>query len=287
MRAALAVAFAVCLAGCLRPVTADSVELAWERCDGPGAPDYRIGQCSVVIGFAGTTPERRAAALLVRGSIRSNEGQFSRALADFGRVLRIDTQNAQAYLERGIVHQARGAYDFALRDFDTALALQPGLQPVVERRAQVLEERVAQFREQLVQLDRLLRDSPADATLLNDRCWLRTVNNDDLEAALTDCNASLVAEPNDANVLDSRGLVFYKRGDFEASLADYNAAVMLQPERGHFIYGRGLARAALGMAVEANADFTRAEELEPGIARDYEAYNILPPKPPEEPAQAD
>ncbi len=280
MRSAIAIAFAVVLGGCLPPVNADTVEIAWERCDGPGASEYRIGQCSIVIGFAGTPPERRAAALLVRGSIRSNEGQYTRALADFGRVMRIDARNAQAYLERGIVHQARGAYDVAVRDFDLALSLQPGLQPALDRRAQVVEERVGQYRQELVQLDEWLRDAPADAALLNERCWLRTVNNDNLDAALADCNASLAAGPNDANVHDSRGLVLYKRGDFAASLADYEVAVALAPERGHFLYGRGLARVALGMTAEGNADLARAEELEPGVARAYDGYNILPPKPP-------
>ncbi|MBL8545293.1 MAG: hypothetical protein JNL81_02450 [Hyphomonadaceae bacterium] len=283
MRAAIALAFALCLAGCLPPVNADTVEAAWERCDGPGAPDYRINQCSIVIGFAGTTPERRAAALLVRGSIRSTEGQYNRALADFGRVLRIDARNAQAYIERGIVHQARGAFDFALRDFDFALTLQPGLQLALDRRAQVISDQAARYQAELTQLDEMLNEAPNDATLLNERCWLRTVNNDNLDAALADCHAALAAE-NDANVLDSRGLVFYKRGEFVASLADYEAAVALQPERGHFLYGRGLARAALGMNAEAQADFARAEELEPGIGRAYETYNILPPKPPAEDA---
>jgi tetratricopeptide (TPR) repeat protein len=115
------------------------------------------------------------------------------------------------------------------------------------------------------------------------------VNNDNLDAALTDCNASLIAVPNDANVLDSRGLVFFKRGDYAASLADYEAAVQLEPERGHFLYGRGLARLALGMTAEGNADLARAEELEPGITQDYGGYNITMPvaKPPVEAQSAD
>ena len=287
MRSAIALVFAACLGGCLPPVSADTAELAWERCDGPAAVDYRISQCSTVIGFAGTPPERRAAALIVRGSIRSNEGQYTRALADFGRALRIDANNAQVYVERGIIHQARGAYDVAVRDFDYALSLQPGLQPALERRAQVLEQRVGQYRQDIDQLNSLLQESPADADLLNSRCWLRTVNNDDLDAALADCNASLTARPNDANVHDSRGLLHYKRGDFAASLADYEAAVTLEPDRGHFLYGRGLARAALGQTAEGDADIARAEELEPGVMRAYETYNILPPKPPADAAGAD
>lgn len=222
--------------------------------------------------------------MIIRGSIRSNEGQYARALADFGRALRIDANNAQVYVERGIVHQARGAFDVAVRDFDHALALQPGLQPALERRADALAGRVESYRQELERLNDSLGRSPNDAEMLNSRCWLRVTNNDDLDLALADCNASLIAAPNDANVHDSRGLVYFKRGDYAAALADYETAVRLEPEDGHFLYGRGLARTALGMTAEGAADIARAEELEPGIGGRYASYSIVMPKPPEEAA---
>lgn len=277
MRAAIAIALTACLAACIPPVTADSVELAWERCGGGGLADYRLSQCSQVISFADTTPERRASALIIRGSIRSSQGEYARALADLGRALRLDADNAQIYVERGMVHQAQGAYEIAVRDFDRALALQPGLQSALQLRAEALEGRATAFTRQLQMLNDRLTRAPRNANLLNERCWLRTINNDDLDAALADCNASLEVEPNDANVHDSRGLVYFKRGDYTASLADYETAVRLEPRNGHFLYGRGLARLGLGQTAEGNADMVRAEQLEPGVRHQYRGYNITMP----------
>ena len=288
MRAAIAVVFAACLGGCLGPVTADTAEFAWERCESPGDDaGYRISQCSTVIGFEGTSPERRAAALVLRGTLRSEGGDYVRAIADLGRAMRLDRDNAQIYVARGAVYQARGIYENALRDFDRALALEPGLPRALDYRDQVLQLQVSSFQRDLTALDEYLLASPTDAELLNSRCWLRAVNNDDLELALADCNASLTQAPNDANVHDSRGLVQFKRGDYAAALADYEAAVRIEPERGHFLYGRGLARIALGQTAEGEADLIRAEELEPGIIQDYAGYNIVMPttKPP--PLEAD
>jgi len=279
LAALLAVGLSVGLGGCLAPVNSDTVELAWERCQGAGDALLRINECSVVIGFNETTPERRAAALLMRGTVRSNEGDYVRALADLGRALRIDRNNAQIYLQRGTLYQERGIYDNATRDFDLAISLQPDLQAAWERRAQVRAQRADAYVRDLSRLNDFLLSAPGDAELLNSRCWLRTVNNDNLDLALADCNASLAATPNDANVHDSRGLTYFKRGEYAASLADYEAAVQLEPERGHFLYGRGLARLALGMTAEGNADMARAEELEPGVAQDYTGYNILLPEP--------
>ena len=72
------------------------------------------------------------------------------------------------------------------------------------------------------------------------------MNDDDLDAALADCNAALRRPRPTTQRLDSRGLVHLKRGDFAAALADYEAALAIEPERGHFLYGRGLARLRLG-----------------------------------------
>lgn len=282
MRALIAIVLAGGLGGCLAPVNADTVELAWERCQSVGAPANRISECSTVIGFEGSSPERRAAALITRGTLRAGQADYARALADLGRALRLDGDNAQIYLQRGAIYQARGIFENALRDYDRALALQPGLRAALDRRTSVLEQRMIAYRAELANLGEALQRTPTDATLLNSRCWLRAVNNDNLDLALADCDASLAAVPDDANVHDSRGLVQLKRGDYAASLADYDAAVRIEPERGHFLYGRGLARIALGQTAEGEADLVRAEELEPGVVQAYGGYNIVMPttKPP-------
>ncbi|MGD9981093.1 MAG: tetratricopeptide repeat protein [Hyphomonadaceae bacterium] len=280
MRAAIALFVAAGLAACLAPVRTETVELAWEQCDGAGAPEFRLSQCSAVIAFPGTTPERRAAALIVRGAIRTNQGEYARALADFGRAMRIDRNNPQAYFERGLVHQARGAYDFAIRDFDLALTLQPNLQPALDRRAEALQLRNQAFLTELAQLNEALAETPTNSGLLNNRCWIRAINDADLPLALVDCNAAILADPTNTAALDSRGLVHLKLQNYEAALADYEAAFAAEPERGHFLYGRGLARLGLGQAAEGQSDLAEAERLEPGITAIYRTYGATEPAPP-------
>jgi tetratricopeptide (TPR) repeat protein len=279
MRAAIALVLAAALAACLPPVTAETVELAWEHCDGAGAPELRLNQCSTVISFPGTTPERRAAALIVRGAIRTNQGEYARALADFGRAMRIDRTNAQVHFERGLVHQATGAYDFAIRDYDAALSLQPGLQSVLDRRAEALQLRGQAFSRDLELLNERLLESPGNASLLNNRCWIRVINDVDLPLALADCNAAILADAENSAALDSRGLVHLKLQNYQAALQDYEAAMAKDTERGHYLYGRGLARMGLGQIAEGQADLIEAERLEPGVTAAYRSYRVPEPAP--------
>lgn len=270
----------VCLAACTPPLNAQTAEAAWVRCDTMGAPNLRLSACTRVIDFAGTSPERRCAALIVRGSIRSNSGQYARALADFGRALRIDSANAQAYFERALVHQARGAYEIALRDLDRALAIQPGLQPALDQREETIRLRAKAYEDELAALDDELADDPTSTSLLNNRCWLRVTHDGALDAALADCNAAILADPESAPAYDSRGLVHLKRGDHASAVADYEAALAREPDRPHYLYGRGLARVAAGQIGAGDADLAAALEAQPDIADIYRSYGVTRAAPP-------
>lgn len=260
--------------GCVPPVTAERAQAALQLCEGQGAAEYRVAQCSIVINFAGSPAQQRAAALVERGRIRAEQGQFARAMADYGRAIRLNGRDAEVYAARALLHQMRGAYEVALRDFDRALAIDPALQTAVAGRAETLAARATQFREDLDSISQALQREPTDSGLLNQRCWIRVINDDDLDAALADCNAAILSDSRNAAALDSRGLVHLKRGDYQASIADYNAALAVEPGRGHYLFGRGAARLRLGQVSEGQADITEAERLEPGVTASYRSYGV-------------
>lgn len=262
------------LGACTRDVHAH-VDQEWIACQGLAAfQDRRIDACSAVIADLQSDARLRAEALIRRGALRAEAGEQARAIADFGRALRLDANNAAAYAERGLVHQNRGAYDVALRDYDTALALQPGFQLAAQRRADAMQGQAQVSLSDLEELNRLIEADPNNAGLWNNRCWERAIRGVDLDFALADCDRAVTLAPNSTAALDSRGLVHYKRGEFAAAISDYDAALALEPGRGHYLYGRGLARAGMGDRAGAQADFVAAERAEPGIAQTYRGYGI-------------
>lgn len=274
-----ALTLAAALAGC---TPADPALMAQQNaalCENGTFPDQRINACSAIIDDASVEPTRRAAALVTRGMLRAEQGQHARAVADFGRALRLDANNTDALSQRGAVHEQRGAYDIALRDYDAALALDPGNSMAVVRREQAMQGQMDALRQQLARLSEFLTHEPDNAAALNERCWLRAINDQEIEGAFRDCNAALRAEPQFAAALDSRGLVNLKRGDFQAALSDYEAALAVEPRRGHFLYGRGLARMRLGQVEAGEADLEAAEAAEPGVTQAYRGYGEIPQAP--------
>jgi tetratricopeptide (TPR) repeat protein len=279
IRLAAALAVAAALAACTPADPAATLAQNLTLCEGQGFPDQRIAACSAVVADPGIDPARRAAAFVQRGMLRAELGQHARAVADFGRALRLDATNTDAYSERGAVHQQRGAFDLAVRDYDAALALDPRHSIASYRRQEAMRGRVDAFSSQLAQLGEILAREPANAAALNNRCWLRATYDQEIDAALADCNAAVRADPRYAAALDSRGLVHLKRHDFQEAVTDYDAALVLDPNRGHYLYGRGLARLQLGLNEQGEADLIAAEAAEPGIAQAYAGYGYLPPAP--------
>jgi tetratricopeptide (TPR) repeat protein len=275
MRLAAALAVAAALTACSPTDPATSLAQNLALCEGDGYPDHRIAACSAVVAAPSIEPARRAAAFVQRGMLRAELGQHARAVADFGRALRLDATNTDAYSERGAVHQQRGAFDLAVRDYDAALALDPRHSIAAYRRDQALQGRIDSVAQQIAQLSELLAREPQNTAALNNRCWVRAINDEDLNAALADCDAAIRIEPRSANALDSRGLVRLKRSECDLALADYEAALAIEPGRGHFLHGRGLARICLGQVTEGQADLSAAEIAEPGVAARYAyEYNV-------------
>jgi tetratricopeptide (TPR) repeat protein len=101
------------------------------------------------------------------------------------------------------------------------------------------------------------------------------VTNQGLDKALADCNAALKVT-SDSQLLDSRGLVWLRRGETDKAIADFKASLKLQPRSAMTLYGLGIAKVRKGLKTEGEHDMQAAAEITPGIGGFFKAYNIAP-----------
>jgi len=113
----------------------------------------------------------------------------------------------------------------------------------------------------------------------NSRCWKHAIDGE-LDKALSDCNELLRLKPQDANTLNSRGLVQLKRGAFDDAIADYSAAIAKNAKDAKdakdadSLYGRGIARIRSGDAAGGEADISAARAIKPDIATIFAGYGV-------------
>ena len=123
-------------------------------------------------------------------------------------------------------------------------------------------------------MDQAIRIDPKFAAAYNTRCWVRAVIGRDLAQALADCNESLRLRPDDANVINSRGLVQFKLGAFDRAIADYGAAIARNAKSAGSFYGRGVAKLRSGDIAGGDADIAAAKAIRADIATVYAGYGV-------------
>lgn len=257
-----------------------------------------------------------AAAFSRRGAALAARREFAAAIADFTRACELAPQEPDYFYERGMAHVGNRQPEAALSDLDRTLKLKPDHIPALLARAEyrvaagdtphaiedldaadrsaskeadarlrmaIAYARVDRLPQAVVQLDAWIAAHEADARMaaaLNERCWIRTLSDQDLPQALDDCNAALKRsdkqDVESARLFNSRGLVRLRLGDYQKSIADYNASLGLNARDAWALYGRGVDEKRLGKNAAADADMAAASAIWPAVGDAFVKHGIHP-----------
>ena len=127
----------------------------------------------------------------------------------------------------------------------------------------------------LAYLDGLVQEQPENMARRNNACWERANRNIGLNKALEDCTIAVTRTGN-AMYLDSRGLVYLRKGDYALAIADYDAALTKMPGLAPSLLGRGIAKKRLGMIKEADADLAAARKIDADIEGRFADFGVSP-----------
>lgn len=121
-----------------------------------------------------------------------------------------------------------------------------------------------------------LKRKPADAILLNTRCWTRATHNIELQQALADCDEALKRDPQNSAITDSRAFVKLRLGRFDDAIADYDAALKRSPKLAASLYGRGIARLRKGDKAGGEQDLAAARRIAYDVDERFQEYGVTP-----------
>lgn len=111
---------------------------------------------------------------------------------------------------------------------------------------------------------------------LTDLCWGKAVAGFALDTALANCDAALAALPDNAGVLDARGLVLLRLGRLDDAIANYDRTLARFPNMPPSLFGRGVARARKGDKAKADADMAAALKIDADVRATFEGYGVTP-----------
>jgi tetratricopeptide (TPR) repeat protein len=219
----------------------------------------------------GTASQEQSGSLIVLPEVfqRANEaatsGDLDQALIDYSLFLLLNPTFSQGYFSRSLTYQALGDDAQALLDLNRALAYRS---PGPEYTAAVLLNRAQLYLNDddidsaLADLDASISAYPqgVDSLSLRARIYLF---QDEFDAALTDYNSLIELNPTEPNHLIERAFVHVRQGQIEEALDDYSRAISLNPDNAQPYIERGFILAQTGDAEAALSDYDRAIELSP------------------------
>jgi tetratricopeptide (TPR) repeat protein/predicted aspartyl protease len=233
-----------------------------------------IANFSKAIELAPASAEYR----VLRAHAYFHAGQSVPAMADVEGAVQLAPSDADALILRAEARLSNGNKDGATTDLKAASATLP-LESGRRLELANLYQSADAFPAAIAELDLWIknhRDEGGAVEALNARCWARALMGQELDKALSDCDASLSRFPNNASGLDSRGLVRLRLGDYDKAVADYDRSLKLSPKNAWSLYGRGMAKLKLNRAAEGKADISAAEAINPHIADEARKHGLTP-----------
>ncbi|MFH1984411.1 MAG: tetratricopeptide repeat protein [Pseudomonadota bacterium] len=247
-------------------------------------------------------------ALIMKAEIDLGLKRWEAALAAVNRLLRFQPDYFHAHYLKGMAFLGGGQTDFAEKEFQLTIHLEPNFQPPYRELANIalarkqIDGAIFQY-QKLVDRDpdqvsahmmlgtlysiqkdyersehhfrRALRIRPGLVGAANNLAYLLAQKGEHLDEALRLALAASERQPEDANVKDTLGWVYYRKGMLDSAIAQFRASLELNPDPAIVHYHLGLALMDRGNAEKGRIAIARALEIDPHFSAAEDARRAL------------
>ena len=174
------------------------------------------------------------------GDIYMAQGKQAQALERYQALAAIEPKSVAAHTMIGIIHQGQKRLPDAKKSYETALEVNPDA-----------------------------------AIAANNLAWMLADERQDLDRALTLAKRAESALPNDPQVSDTIGWIYYQKQLPALAVAPFERAVSLDPRNAEFQYHLGLAYARVGDNAKARTHLQKALAIDAKFNGATEARGLL------------
>jgi tetratricopeptide (TPR) repeat protein len=214
------------------------------------------------------------AILLLAARVYAMTGDLAKAEAPLLKTLEVAPDTLEAYGMLGQVYAMQKKLNEARQMFAGMAARQS--KPVgAETMVGMIFEMQGKRAEAQKQYEKVLTIDPHAAIAANNLAWMHVEAGDDLDIALQLAQTAKAQLPNQPEVNDTLGWIFYKKGLTTLSLGPLFQAVDKAPKNAVFQFHLGMALAKNGEKDKALAALQTALALDPNFAGAADAVQTL------------
>jgi tetratricopeptide (TPR) repeat protein len=202
-------------------------------------------------------------------------GDVRQAEAAFGKALEKDPSNFEAYRSLGNLYMDERRLDDAKQRFEEVARKRP--EAVVGARTMIgtILEMQNKHAEARKEYEQVLAIDPQAAVAANNLAWAYADSGGNLDVALQLAQTAKGRLPNSADVSDTLGWIYYKKGLAGLAITALKDGVTQDRSNPLIHYHLGLAYAKNGNRPEAQRSLEEALKLDPGFAGADDAKRVL------------
>ena len=212
--------------------------------------------------------------LLISAQVSALAGDWSRSEAVLKRVIELDPRNLTAYGALGRVYITQGKLDQAREEFATLAGRDPASVSAPTMVATILHQQ-NRLSDAVTWYERALKVDSRAAVAANNLAWLYAEGHGNATNALRLAQVAAEELPDNADVSDTLGWVYYKQGLSALAIAPLSRSIQLAPQNPVYHFHLGLAYAKDGRKDAARDALQRALKLKPNFEGAVEARRVL------------
>ena len=211
---------------------------------------------------------------LIAGSTFARVGDAKEAEAAFQKILALDPTNLEAYNKLGAIYVAQRRLDEAKKTYSDAATRLPKPVAAITMVGIILSLQ-NQPEQARAQYERALSIEPEAPVAANNLAWDNVVRGGNLDVALQLAQTAKAKLPNNAEVSDTLGWIYYKKGLAGLAITALKDGVTQDRSNPLIHYHLGLAYVKNGNRPEAQRSLEEALKLDPRFAGADDAKRVL------------
>ncbi len=158
---------------------------------------------------------------------------FEQAADNYKEILKTSTNSAEVWLRLGVLQRQLNQYDSALASFEQAANTDPHNASAVLNQA-ILLQALGKRKEALASYNKALGIDPENALALNNLAFMNAENGTNLDQAMTFAERAKKKVPNNADISDTLGYVYFQKNLNAEALQIFRQDVQNNPRNAMF-----------------------------------------------------
>jgi len=201
-----------------------------------------------------------------------DQAQMEQALK---KTVEADPHSLEAYTMLATMYYKQGRLDYARRELEKYVATAPASVPGNTMLGTVLDLQ-GKKGEAKARYNTALQIDPRAAVAANNLAWIdANTEGANLDLALQLAQTAKAQLPNQHEVDDTLGWIYYKKGMADRAIESFENSTLKAPTNANYAYHLGLAYQKAGDTAKARAELERALRLKPDFEGAADARKIL------------